>query len=172
MKEVLDQFASNDTSLKQKRIPLTEYPTITICLNHPSGKTYSYGSDFFVSFDFYDISHSEITQNEKTIIEHENEDEKLKFEFQEMYSLFAENCYKFKEVNLGGNLDSNSGCDLRVIFNETFLVEDLPNIEVIITSEENSNGIVFADWRDGVALKLEFDGVKIFLRKDLGLKFY
>ena len=183
MKEVLDQFASNDTSLKQKRIPITEYPTITICLKNPSsagerGNPYSYGTDFYVSFDFYDIDHMVTTRHEQTIIDHENEDEKLKFEFQKMYSLFEENCYKFKEANLGGNLDSNSGCDLRVIFNETFSVEDLPNIEVIVTSEENSNGIVFTDWRDGVALKFEFDGVKIKYSyisntdKDIGLEFY
>ena len=50
-----------------------------------------------------------------------------------------------------------------VKFNETFSMEDLPNIDIIVTSEENSDGIIFTDWKDGVALQFEFNRVKIRL---------
>ena len=165
MKEVLDQFASNDTSLKQRGIPLTEFPTITFCLKHPSGIPYSYGTDFNVSLNSYDIDQTEMTNFRETIVEHdyEYEDEKYKtkFKFQEIYSPFVYNCYKFKEINLGGNLYTETGGYLMVKFNETFSMENLPNIEVIVTSEENSNGIIFSEWKDGVPLKFEFNRVKI-----------
>ena len=161
MKEVLIQFTSNDTSLKQREIPITEYPTLTICLKHPLGITYSYGTDFNLSYDSFDFDHKYMTNHEEITFEHDfdYENYKVKFKTQKVYSLFVPNCYKFKKINLGGSLDSQNGFGIEVSFSEEFTMDDLPNIEVILTSEQNSYGIIFADWRDGDVLIFNFDRV-------------
>ena len=163
-KDVLIQFTAHDTSLKQKEIPITEYPTFTICLNHPSGITYSYGTDFNISFDSYTFAHKHITSHEVITFEHDyeygDENYRLKFKTQKAYSLFKNNCFKLKQINLGGSLELQDGFSIKLSFDETFIMEYLPNIKIYITSEENSYGIIFADWRDGDVLEFGFDRVK------------
>ena len=57
-------------------------------------------------------------------------------------------------------MNSQDGFGIEVSFNEQFDMEDLPNIDIFITSEENSYGVLFADWRDGDVLEFDFDRVK------------
>ena len=60
-------------------------------------------------------------------------------------------------------MNSQDGFGIEVSFNEQFDMEDLPNIDIFITSEENSYGVLFADWRDGDVLHFDFDRVKVLL---------
>ena len=47
MKEVLEQFNSNDTGLKMSEIPVKHYPTITFCFQN---NNLIYGPDFKISY--------------------------------------------------------------------------------------------------------------------------
>ena len=49
MKEVLVKYQTNDTGMKQNEKPITEYPTLTICLSHESNN-YDYGKDFNITY--------------------------------------------------------------------------------------------------------------------------
>ena len=75
MKEVINQYASNDTGLKQSEINITQYPAVTICLK--GNVTYDYGPDFTISLgdfklklgdDEYEVHDSEYDYYEKVAI--------------------------------------------------------------------------------------------------------
>ena len=103
MKQVFDQFVSNDTSMKQSEIPIEEYPTITICVK--SEYVWSYQDDFTISWggvkltlgtekemqDEYDISVNEIPDYDEEI--------PSKIMFQKVFSYMkGQSCYKIKEI--------------------------------------------------------------------------
>ena len=48
---------------------------------------------------------------------------------------------------------------IHVNFNATLHFESLPMIEMYLTSESNSNGVIFKEWMDGHELGFEFEKV-------------
>ena len=57
MKQVIEQFNSNDTSLKMSEVEITDFPTFTICLHHVL-KTYQYNEDFTILYNNVNLSES------------------------------------------------------------------------------------------------------------------
>ena len=66
-KDVLKQFVSKDTGMKQKKEAMIEMPAITICLK--DNKSYEYGTDLNISVNqaVLDISDKDSDHNENLI---------------------------------------------------------------------------------------------------------
>ena len=56
---------------------------------------------------------------------------------------------------------------IHVNFNESIPFESLPMIEMYLTSESNSYGVIFKEWMDGHELGFEFERV---ILKSISLK--
>ena len=157
MKKVFDQFVSNDTSMKQSENPIEEYPVITICIQ--SEDVWSYDDEFLISwdgtelslanqtnFDEYDLSVNEIPNYDS--------EEPSKVMFQKIYShLSGKPCYKIKEV-----AKERIKAEVKEL-EISFKFVPYPKVEMFLTSEKNSDGIIFAEWTDGQEMKLEFEQV-------------
>ena len=56
---------------------------------------------------------------------------------------------------------------ITLYFNESISFDDLPDLDFYITSEKNSNGIIFSEWIDGNEEKLSFEKVSSTQNKTL-----
>ena len=150
MKEVINQYASNAKSFKQSEVPIAEYPTITICFLNKE-VSYEYGSHF------------KIWYNEENIFPTwMGIDPNSEIRLVEVFSYFLENpCYILKNKSKATSHSFNIG----VAFDGNMTIDKLPNIEVLMTSESNVDGVIFNEWMDGSELKFHFDKVSSVLCK-------
>ena len=56
---------------------------------------------------------------------------------------------------------------ITLYFNESISFDDLPDLDFYLTSEKNSNGIIFSEWIDGNEEKLSFEKVSSTQNKTL-----
>ena len=63
-------------------------------------------------------------------------------------------CYKIKH----GNFKSNGLIDLNITF-VNLTEQELPKVEIFVTSESNSDGVIFKEWMDGSELRFIFEKV-------------
>ena len=167
MKEVIQQFISNDTSLKQKEVNITEYPTITICPKSQNNFTYSYESDFTISLGGMQLKlGNESNEDNFDIfdIEYEYYDDDLTYQLQRVYS-YEGGYYCYKVNQTGYGTIRNLPVHLYVSFGEFLTFHELPDIDVYLTSFKNSDGVIFLEWMDGNELKFSLKkvGQKLFL---------
>lgn len=156
MKEVIQQFISNDTSLKQKEVNITEYPTITICPKGPNNITYHYESDFTIYLGGMQLKlGNESNEDSFDIFDNEYEyyDDTLTYQLQRVYS-YEGGYYCYKINQTGYDLIRGLATYLYVSFRESITYDELPDIEVYLTSYKNSDGVIFLEWMDGNELKL------------------
>ena len=147
MKEVFQQFNSNDTSLKMSEIDIKHYPTITACFKHPN-KSYEYGTEVVISYNENELN--------KTVKSGENED--VTVNLQEIYSYFDGSfCYKIKHGS-DEDFKSNAVIDIRITF-VNLTEQELPKVEIFVTSESNSDGVIFKERMDGSELRFVFEKV-------------
>ena len=66
MKEVINQYASNDTGLKQSEMNITQYPAVTICLKFQEISLTN--TDLILSFPLEISNWSLVTMNMKSMI--------------------------------------------------------------------------------------------------------
>ena len=148
MKQVIEQFNSNDTSLKMSEVEITDFPTFTICLHHVL-TTYQYNEDFTILYNNVNLSKSsdfEVEYSEYEFYYYED-DEYVSFAYkiklQEVYSYMQGlNCYKIQQiVDKDENTNPEKLMVISVEFNDTYVsFEELPKIELFVTSESNSDG--------------------------------
>ena len=155
MKKVFDQFVSNDTSMKQSENPIEEYPVITICIQ--SEDVWSYQNEFIISWGGIELSlgnETNIDDPSANEIPYYNSEEPSKVMFQKIYShLSGKSCYKIKEI-----AKERIKAEVKEL-EINFKFVPYPNVEMFLTSEKNSEGIMFAEWTDGQEMKLEFEQV-------------
>ena len=170
MKEVLEQFNSNDTSLKMSEVPIKHYPTITFCFQNDN---LTYGADFNISYK-YVLLQGEHIDYEPEYTEYEyNENDygyipELRVRFQKVYSHLLEGiCYLIRQINEETIKTHGDYVAIHVNFNESIPFESLPMIEMYLTSESNSYGVIFKEWMDGHELGFEFERV---ILKSISLK--
>ena len=72
------------------------------------------------------------------------------------------NCYKIKQVvDKDESINPEKLMVISVEFNDTYVsFEELPKIELFITSESNSDGVIFKEWMDGTELRFNFQKVR------------
>ena len=160
MREVLIEYASNYTSMKQIEVDLLEFPAITICFKDKID--YNYGIDLNVSvYDtMLDLSDTDTDYNEN-LIYFDYDYELASFLVLEKISCWVDDqiCFKITRPNDQVNQEIPTWFDFKVEFNETIPENELPDIEVFFTSVENAYGVIFKDWVDGIELKQEFKKV-------------
>ena len=167
MKQVIEQFNSNDTSLKMSEVEITHFPTFTICLHHVL-KTYRYNEDFTILYNNVNLSKSsdfEVEYSEYEFYYYED-DEYVSFAYkiklQEVYSYMqGSNCYKIKQVvDKDESINPEKLMVISVEFHDTHVsFEELPKIELFVTSKSNSDGVIFKEWMDGTELRFIFQKV-------------
>ena len=163
-KDVLKQFVSKDTGMKQKKEAMIEMPAITICLK--DNKTYEYGTDLNISVNqaVLDISDKDSDYNENLNYLDYDDDTTSVVILEKIYSWIDENdCFKITRPNDQVFKTVPKQFDIRVKFNLSISEEDLPDIEVFFTSVENAYGIIFREWIDGIEMKQEFHKVHSIL---------
>ena len=167
--EVIHQFASNDTSLKQTQVPIMEYPTMTICFGRNSN--FEYGTDFKLSYqnvelqlgadNEYEAFENEYEYNDYyqgTEYEYDYLGDKLKVNFQKVFCYY-ENTTCYRITHKVENAIKWHIASIFITFNEEIKSQDLPNVEMYLTSESNANGIISKDWLDGNELQFDFKKV-------------
>ena len=161
-KDVFGQYSSKSTSFKQYEEEITEKESVTIVLGfwppkksnnqvsmpYQSYEQWKLGDDFTLAFGVinYPKSLEEINLQEISeymIISHSSVGKvkfnKLVTKFGDYYKVTA-NVIKVK---------SPFWAYVRVRFNNIIPVEDIPNPDFYITSEDNSFGITMYNWQDG-----------------------
>ena len=131
-------------------------------------QSYTYGIHFNISYNGLKVpydSYEESNEYTSQDIEYEYfEEEKsaLKIDYHKIYSyLSGTSCYKLKQMNLKEEvgLGSHDHMALKIDFDESLEVNELPNVELYLTSEGNSHGVIFNEWMDGDDLKFVFHKV-------------
>ena len=159
MKEVLNQYASNDTSMKQNDVPISEIPAVTICFK--DSKDFQYGIDLNVTVgdvildsyernsDYINELYSALDDNFRGIVRLEKT--YCYVDSEDCYKVTRPNDQKYESIPMIFNIN--------VRFDQSISYEDLPNIEVFFTSDDNADGIIFKEWMEGIELTQEFDKV-------------
>ena len=162
MKEVLEQFNSNDTSLKMSEVPIKHYPTITFCFQN---NLLTYGSDFNISYK-YVVLQGENVEYEPEYTNYEYDENyygdipDLRVKFQKIFSnIHGGFCYLIKQLNEQIIKSHGDYVSIHVNFDSSLPFESLPSVEMYLTSESNSYGVIFKEWMDGHELRFEFKKV-------------
>ena len=172
--EVIHQFASNDTSLKQTQVPIKEYPTMTICFGKDTN--FEYGTDFKISYrnvelqlgaeNEYEAFENEYEYNDYysgTVYDYDYDlSDKMKVSFQKVFCYY-ENTTCYRITHKVENAIKWHIVNIFITFNEEIKSQDLPNVELYLTSESNANGIISKDWLDGNELQFDFEKVIVFV---------
>ena len=149
---VLDKFFSGKTSFSQSEESIKELPTIMICFSKPnlSQSEYEYRSDFKIEYRLNDRN----WRPETTFLKEGTN--KLFGEIlwlQKVATQFQGYCYNLTSV-LTNKYMMKQLTEIMIYFNESIIEENLPtNLKIYITSEKNSYGISFSDWKNGKVMK-------------------
>ena len=163
VKEVLTQFFSNDTSMKQNEIHIIEIPTITICFE--GIKNYEYGIDLNVSIDSTLLALTDKDEFIENVVDTELQENLGIIILEKSFSwMDNELCYKIIRPNDQEEESIPTVFTVYVRFNESIQSKELPDIEVFFTTEDNSDGIMFKEWIDGVELRQHFEKVTLSSR--------
>ena len=150
MKEVLSQFFEATTNYKQTEEPIVENPTITVCFSRYDHKDLKLGSKFKIRMgdeETIDLDHkSSMTLKLGKNYYHEDKDKLVTVEYLRSENAF--NCYKIStNFLILGNWIYHI-----FEFDDKTPLENLPSLQIYITSENNSYGIVREFWDDGSQL--------------------
>ena len=174
MSDVWMKFQSKDTGIKQYSEIRTELPTTVICfdpnikksiLSNQNITMYEFDNlDNLTKFpnpwlEFYQELHFRLgidfyisLRNEPLLQLGANYiDSSLTLVVDELFTLWSGFCYKitpFGKPNLYTMI-------FELSFNETIFQSDIPNLQLVLTSEENAFGITGLTWIFGNELKIE-----------------
>ena len=151
-REVLWKFQSLDSSFKTTEIPITNKPTIAICLPYQF-QNYTYGTDFNISMYFF-LNDYTNKKNEFILKEGENLlDQKITLT--KIYTVHYGPCYVIVSKNIGKKLGFTQV--IKVSVKENVSENQLPQLQIYFTSEDNFHGIVGAFWMDGEILSFQMN---------------
>ena len=94
-----------------------------------------------------DLGENDINDNKETIMH-----------LWKTYTLFSGTCYKITST-LKYLKDPMKPYRIYIDFNKNLLYERSPSIDIYLTSEKNSHGIIYNEWVDGEELALKFGKV-------------
>lgn len=150
MKEVLSQFFEATTNYKQTEEPIVENPTITVCFSRYDHKDLKLGSKFKIRMgdeETIDLDHK-TSMKLKLGKNYYREDKDKLVTVEYLRSENAFNCYKITpNFLILGNWIYHI-----FEFDDKTPLEKLPSLQIYITSENNSYGIVREFWDDGSQL--------------------
>ena len=107
----------------------------------------------------YDIRDDDIDEPPEEVLTNSTE---------QIYTYSSGKCYKiWINYDISKKDIARSLITITLSFNESISFDDLPDLDFYITSEKNSNGIIFNEWIDGNEYKLSFEKVSITQSKTL-----
>ena len=131
-----------------------EVPLKNLSMNWPefyNRVTYKIGRDFFIFMS--------MNNNYFIIIDNVNLTTPYSdyIDFEEIYTLFTGLCYKITpKIKTSGGLPTS----IKLSFNESIPKYDIPKIEMFLTSEENSYGVISSQWDAGDVFRLDIEPYK------------
>ena len=155
--QIFSQFISESSSFKQSEEPIKEIPTITICTPYTGLK---YGIDLNISIGFYDyVTFIEEGQDEYSWKENGNFKENITLEI--LRSLILKGfCYKISKKITYDIVHMDDGYkSITMSFNKSIPFDKLPDVDIFLTSEKNSYGVLQYEWFDGDELHLKIPKV-------------
>ena len=155
MKGVLDNYFSGMTSFTQSEGPLKEFPTVVLCFSVPNSRNtkYEYGSDFQIKYSV------EVHGKQSGINLKQGENASITGEmlyFIKIASMRYGNCYKLTSMMTNNDMIKII-TDISINFNSSITEENIPSLEIFLTSENNAYGVVFNKWVNGKVIKLQID---------------
>ena len=153
MIEVWKQYQSKDSSFKVYNEPITNFPTLTFCTGRYSN--YIYQSNFtFYYADYHSQDYYKLDIGTNQINRRRDNSTIGVLYIEEVYTFVSGMCYKIYSRNF--IIESGAGSSIYIEFNETIEYDDLLEVlEFYFTSEINSHGIVFNEWKDGQELDIK-----------------
>ena len=150
MMEVWSQYQSKDSSFKVYEEPIKKFPTFTFCTDPDSN--YMYEFDFTINYD-----DTKLKLGENQINDGDNSTETIYLE--DVYTFVSGTCYRiFIKINYV--IESGIKSCIYIEFDNITTFEDLPEVlEFYLTSEKNSHGIIFNEWKDGEELAIKINKV-------------
>ena len=148
--EVWSQYQSKDSSFKVYEEPIKKFPTFTFCTDPDSN--YMYEFDFTINYD-----DTKLKLGGNQIDNGGNTTETVYLE--EVYTYVSGTCYR---ILIEMNYTTGNGIVSKIYieFNETFSYDNLPEVlQFYLTSDKNSHGIVFNEWKDGEELAITINKV-------------
>ena len=150
---VVDQFISERTSMTYREEPIKELPTIVFCFpKSDSSKTsYEYGLDFQIEYLLFTVDNSTsnfLVEGNNTLLEEIVRLDKIIAKYMGI-------CYKVSY--LFKNPYNYQFSLFSFHFNQSIPWRDMPTLHAYFTSEKNSYGIAFNEWKNGRVAKVEVD---------------
>ena len=150
---VLDNFFSGRTSFTHSDEPVDEFPTIMLCFSKNNwGKAeYEYGSDFKIKYGgFYEngFQHAFLKEGENSTLMEEI------IYLEKIMTISMGNCFKITPFLTNTYLKKEL-TDILIYFNESVHQETFHTLDIFITSERNSYGVVVNEWYNGKVLKTQ-----------------
>ena len=155
MNGVLDKYFSGMTSFTQSEGPLKEFPTVVLCFSVPNSRNtkYEYGSDFQIKYSV------EVHGKQSGIYLKQGVNATVLGEmlyFKKIVSLRYGNCYKLTSL-LTNNDMIKVITDISIYSNTSITEENIPSLEIFLTSDKNAYGVVFNKWVNGKVIKTKID---------------
>ena len=148
--EVWSQYQSKDSSFKVYEEPIKKFPTFTFCTDPDSN--YMYEFDFTINYD-----DTKLKLGGNQIDNGGNSTETVYLE--EVYTYLSGICYKIS-IEINYTMESGFMSVIYIEFNETIAYDNLPEVlQFYLTSDKNSHGIVFNEWKDGEELAITINKV-------------
>ena len=163
MKEVFIQFASNDTSMKQNEVELVENPTITICFK--DGKDYKYGVDVNISIAGVNLVLEDRDYDYQNVLYYDEDVQWYVVLKKVIAWVDDEDCFVITRPGYSNNTEIAIQNDLQVKFHDSITLDELPDIEVFVTSPANADGVIFKEWMEGNELRMNFERVNYATEK-------
>ena len=170
----IHQYENKATTFKRKEIPVSQRPVVTICPNLNS--SYKYGIDFNISIGSIvaklgknsikcsDFASTEYDMDYYTYDDCDSENldvSETSFTLESFNRLWPwMTCYQIV-YDPNAIYDGENVFQVVLVFGDTILFKELPNkIDVYLTSNDNSPGVIYNTWMDGNELYFRFPKVR------------
>ena len=155
--QIFSQFFSESSTFKQSEEPIKEFPTITICTPYTSFK---YGVDLNISMGMHGYEQF-IEEGEYEYSWKENDNFVDNINLEKFHSLIVAGfCYKITKNITYDIAHMDDGYNsITLAFNEFIAHDELPDVDIFLTSEKNSPGVLKYEWMDGDELHLKIPKV-------------
>ena len=144
--QIFSQFFSESSTFMQSEQLIKEFPTITICTPYTS---FEYGVDLNITIGMYD-TYGLIDEGENTFDWNDdgNYDDIINLE-QFNLPIVAGYCYKIsKNITYIIETMDDGYNTITLSFNESISYDDLPDVDLFLTSEKNSPGVIHYEWME------------------------
>ena len=157
LSQIFNQFFSESSTFKQSEEPIKEFPTITICTPYTSFK---YGVDLNISMGMHGYEQF-IEEGEYEYSWKENDNFVDNINLEKFQSLIVAGfCYKITKNITYDIVHMDDGYNsITLAFNESIAHDELPDVDIFLTSEKNSPGVLKYEWMDGDELHLKIPKV-------------